>query len=71
MPTNLGAAETEASHEVMELVRGNSTLNHLVVQLREARMSWQDVKAAIQAKMADSSASYFPAVPTDEAPVKD
>ena len=44
------AAETKASHEVMELVRENPELSLLVVQLHEAGRSWPDVKAAIEAK---------------------
>jgi hypothetical protein len=43
------AAETKASHEVMELVRQNTELSLLVVQLREAGRSWPDVKAAVEA----------------------
>jgi hypothetical protein len=45
------AAETKASHEVMELVRQNSVLSFLVVQLREAGKSWHDVAAAIEAEI--------------------
>ena len=44
------AAETKASHEVMDLVRKHPELSLLVVQLREAGRSWPDVKAAIEAK---------------------
>jgi hypothetical protein len=43
--------ETHASHEVMELVRGNSVLSLLVVQLRESGKSWRGVKAAIEAEI--------------------
>ena len=42
-----GAAETEASHEVMQLVRGNHALNRLVLRLRDNGLSWRDVKTAI------------------------
>ena len=44
------AAETKASHEVMELVRENPELSLLVVQLHEAGRSWPDVKSAVEAK---------------------
>ena len=44
------AAETKASHEVMDLVRKNPELSFLVVQLHEAGRSWPDVKAAVEAK---------------------
>ena len=44
------AAETKASHEVMDLVREKPELSLLVVQLHEAGRSWPDVKAAIEAK---------------------
>ncbi len=46
-----GAAETRASHEVMELVRGSAVLSHMVVQLRATGMSWRHVRAAIQAEI--------------------
>ena len=42
------AAETKASHEVMDLVRENPELSLLVVQLHEAGRSWADVKAAVE-----------------------
>jgi hypothetical protein len=41
----------KASHEVMELVRGNSELSHLALRLRENGLSWREVKAAIQAEI--------------------
>jgi hypothetical protein len=44
------AAETKASHEVMDLVRENPELSFLVVQLHESGRSWPDVKAAVEAK---------------------
>ena len=44
------AAETKASHEVMDLVRDNPELSLLVVQLHGAGRSWPDVKAAVEAK---------------------
>ena len=50
-PPLSSAEETHASHEVMELVRNNSDLSLLVVQLREAGKSWRDVKAAIEAEI--------------------
>ena len=37
------AAETQAMHELMELVRKHPELNLLVFQLREAGRSWPDV----------------------------
>ena len=33
------AAAIKAGHEVMELVRGNSVLSHLVLRLRESGLS--------------------------------
>ena len=45
-----GAAETRAIHEVMELVRGNSELSHMVIRLRGTGMPWHEVKAAIDAE---------------------
>jgi hypothetical protein len=45
------AAEIQASHEVMDLVRDNSVLSFLVVQLRDQCRSWRDVQAAIEAKI--------------------
>jgi hypothetical protein len=50
-PPPFGATETNASHEVMDLVRRSSELSLLVVQLREAGKSWRDVKAAIEAEI--------------------
>jgi len=44
------AAETKASHEVMDLVREKPEPSLLVVQLHEAGRSWPDVKAAVEAK---------------------
>jgi hypothetical protein len=41
----------KASHEVMELVRGNSVLSHLVLRLRDSGLSWREVKAAIAAEI--------------------
>ena len=41
----------KAGHEVMELVRGNSVLSHLVLRLRESGLSWPQVKAAIEAEI--------------------
>lgn len=43
------AAETKASHEVMELVRVSPELDHLAMRLRDAGTSWREVKAAIDA----------------------
>ena len=50
-PSRVAAAETKASHEVMELVRKDSALSLLVVQLREAGRPWRQVKAGIEAKI--------------------
>ena len=52
------AAETKASHEVMDLVRENPELSRLVVQLHEAGRSWPDVKAAIEAKTKPAKRSF-------------
>jgi hypothetical protein len=46
-PPLSSAEETHASHEVMELVRSDSDLSLLVVQLREAGKSWREVKAVM------------------------
>jgi hypothetical protein len=51
------AETTKARHEVMELVRGNSELSHLVLRLRDSGMSWLQVKAAIQAEINGGSGS--------------
>ena len=48
--TTTGAAETEASHEVMQLVRANPALNRWVLRLRDNGLSWRDVKTAIAEK---------------------
>ena len=45
------AEAIKAGHEVMELVRGNSVLSHLVLRLRESGLSWPQVKAAIEAEI--------------------
>ena len=50
-PPRSSAEETHASHEVMELVRRDSDLSLLVVQLREAGKSWREVKAVIGAEI--------------------
>jgi hypothetical protein len=50
-PLTSGAAETSASHAVMELVRSNSVLSLLVVQLRDAGKSWREVKAEISSRV--------------------
>jgi hypothetical protein len=52
------AAETKASHEVMDLVRKNPELSLLVVQLHEAGRSWPDVKAAVEAKTKPAKKSF-------------
>ena len=49
-PGKEAAAETKASHEVMDLVRENPELSFMVIQLHEAGRSWPDVKAAVEAK---------------------
>ncbi len=53
------AAETKASHEVMDLVRKNPELSLLVVQLHEAGRSWPDVKAAVEAKTKPTKKSFL------------
>jgi hypothetical protein len=45
------AAETKASHEVMDLVRESPELSLMVFKLHGAGRSWPDVKAAVEAKM--------------------
>jgi hypothetical protein len=40
--TDQCGAETSASHAVMELVRSNSVLSLMVVQMREAGLSWRE-----------------------------
>jgi hypothetical protein len=49
-PGKEAAAETKASHEVMDLVRKSPELSFLVVQLHELGRPWPDVKAAVEAK---------------------
>jgi hypothetical protein len=44
------AAETKASHEVMDLVRQNRELSLMAFKLHEAGRSWPAVKAAVEAK---------------------
>ena len=44
--------EMHASHEVMELVRSNSVLSLMVVQMREAGLSWRGMKSVIEAEIA-------------------
>ena len=44
------AAETQAKHELMDLVRNNAELNRLVLELRDTGRSWRDVKTAIKGK---------------------
>jgi hypothetical protein len=51
------AEAIKASHEVMELVRGNSLLSHLVLRLRESGLWWREVRAAIQAEIDRQSGS--------------
>ena len=46
-----GPVETRVIHEVLELVRGMPRLNQMVIQLRDAGMSWHAVKAAIEVEM--------------------
>ncbi len=57
-PGKEAAAETKASHEVMDLVRENPELSFLVIQLHEAGRSWPDVKAAVEAKTKPAKRSY-------------
>ena len=57
-PGKAAAAETKASHEVMDLVRENSELSLLVVQLHEAGRSWSDVKAAVETRTKPVKRSY-------------
>ena len=52
------AAETKASHEVMDLVRKNPELGFLVVQLHEAGRSWRDVKTAIETRTKPATRSF-------------
>jgi hypothetical protein len=40
-PLTSAEAEMSASHAVMELVRSNSVLSLMVVQMREAGLSWR------------------------------
>jgi hypothetical protein len=51
VPLTSAEADMSASHAVMELVRTNSVLSLLVVQLREAGKSWREVKAEIEAEI--------------------
>jgi hypothetical protein len=51
---------TKARHEVMELVRGNSVLSHLVLRLRDSGMSWCQVKTSIDAEIDRQSGSPQP-----------
>ena len=51
-PSQRTADEMHASHEVMELVRSNSVLSLMVVQMREAGLSWRRLKTAIEAEIA-------------------
>ena len=44
-------AEIVRASHVMELVRGNSALSHLVLRLRESGLSWREVRAAIEAEI--------------------
>ena len=41
--------------QVMELVRGNSVLSHLVLRLRESGLSWREVRTAIEAEINGAS----------------
>jgi hypothetical protein len=50
-PPSSAEEETNASREVTELVRTDSVLSLLVVQLREAGKSWREVEAAIEAEI--------------------
>ena len=50
----------KASHEVMGLVRGNSVLSHLVLQLRDRGLLWREVRAALQAEIDRRSRSPQP-----------
>ena len=50
-PEGDGSAETITAGQVMELVRGNSALSHLVLRLRESGLTWREVRAAIQAEI--------------------
>ena len=52
------AAETKASHEVMDLVRENPELSLMVIQLHEAGCSWPAVKAAVEAKTKPARRSF-------------
>lgn len=50
-PLTSAEAEMSASHAVMELVRSNSVLSLMVMQMREAGLSWRGVKTAIEAEI--------------------
>ena len=52
------AAETKASHEVMDLVRKNPELSFMVIQLHEAGRSWPDVKTAIETRTKPATRSF-------------
>ena len=52
------AAETKASHEVMDLVRKDPELSLMVIQLHEEGRSWPDVKAAVEAKTKPAKRSF-------------
>jgi hypothetical protein len=41
----------------MGLVRGNSALSHLVLQLRDGGLSWREVQATIQTEIDRQSGS--------------
>jgi hypothetical protein len=56
-PLTSAEAEISDSHAVMELVRTNSVLSRLVVQLRDAGRSWREVQAAIEAAISCRAAS--------------
>lgn len=45
------AAETQAMHELMELVRKHPELSLLVFQLREAGRSWPDVLKLVRRRL--------------------
>ena len=57
-PGKEAAAETKASHEVMDLLRENPELGLLVIQLHEAARFWPDVKAAVEAKTKPAKRSF-------------
>ena len=57
-PGKKAAAETKASHEVMDIARKNPELSLMVIQLHDAGRSWSDVKATVEAKTKPAKRSF-------------